>query len=119
MLLEFVLRLPLMVLVLSCLYAHTDSETSHYTWRLDGDKVMPGPPPSASAPAAAAPDLPSSSSDKDGRDNETAEGAEQRQPSPQELAKMQEQMMEILLSTETAPDGTWKKTWTSSRYCSR
>ena len=54
-LLDAVLRLPLMVLVLSCLCAHTDSETSHYTWRLDGDRVMPGtaplnnPPPTKTA----------------------------------------------------------------------
>ena len=40
-------------------------------------------------------------------------------PSALELAKMQDEMLEILLSTETAPDGTWKKTWSSSRYCSR
>jgi hypothetical protein len=41
--LDFVLRLPLMVFALSCLYGHTESETS-YTWKLDLEigKVMPG-----------------------------------------------------------------------------
>jgi len=117
LLLDGVLRLPLMVLVLSCLYAHTDSETSHYTWRLDGDKVMPGAPslppsPSPSSTAASATGGGGGSADN-GRDNETAD------EQAKDLAKMQEEVLEILLSTETAPDGTWKKTWSSSRYCSR
>jgi hypothetical protein len=34
--LDLILRLPLMVFALSCLYAHTESETS-YTWKLDLD----------------------------------------------------------------------------------
>ena len=54
--------------------------------------------------------------------NETSDeaaGGGSGPPSALELAKMQDEMLEILLSTETAPDGTWKKTWSSSRYCSR
>merc|ERR1719150_1676616 len=33
--------------------------------------------------------------------------------------KLQEEVLQILLSTEPTPDGTWKKTENSSKYCSR
>ena len=109
---DAILRLPLMVLALSCLYAHTDSETSHYTWRLDGDKVMPGSTPNApgSYPnSALPPPQPPPATPSESGDNDTANKDD----------KVQEDVLEILLSTDPSPDGTWKKTWTSSRYCSR
>ena len=64
----------------------TESETS-YTWRLDLDvgKVMPAPGESMMKAAVV----------------ETEEG---------DPAVMQEAVMDILLSTVTHPDGSWKKT---------
>ena len=104
--LDLVLRLPLMVFALSCLYAHTESETS-YTWKLDLEigKVMPGPYLS-SLPSPS----PSSSSP------EVTNGSQESFSS--EFEEDQELMLDILMSTVTNVDGTWKKTWQEeSRRC--
>jgi hypothetical protein len=95
--LDVVLRLPLMVFALSCLYAHTESETS-YTWKLDLDvgKVMPGHFLSPLAANAA------SNSDLNNGSQET---------SLNDFEDSQELMLDILMSTVTNVDGTWKKTW--------
>lgn len=39
--------------------------------------------------------------------------------SDRDFMKLQEEVLQILLSTEPTPDGTWKKTENSSKYCSR
>ena len=100
--LDIVLRLPLMVFALSCLYAHTESETS-YTWKLDIDvgKVMPVQYLS-SLTASAVSDLTNGS----------------QETNMNEFEEDQELMLDILMSTVTNVDGTWKKTWRDdSRRC--
>ena len=109
---DLVLRLPLMVFALSCLYAHTESETS-YTWKLDLEigKVMPGAYLSA-LPSPAAP--PSSSASSAEMTNGSQESF-----SAEFSTEDQELMLDILMSTVTSVDGTWKKTWKEeSRRCS-
>ena len=105
-LLDVVLRLPLMVFALSCLYAHTESETS-YTWKLDLDvgKVMPGHYLTPLAANAAT-------------NSELNNGSQENNLSSNDFEDDQELMLDILMST-VAVDGTWKKTWRddSSRRC--
>ena len=84
-------------LILACLIGdhHVESETS-YTWRLDVGvgKVMPGmqfsgrgaPPPNVAAPSL------------------------EEDSDPERLLQLQETVLDILLSTVTTPDGSWKKT---------
>ena len=113
-LLDTILRLPLMVLALSCLYAHTDSETSHYNWKLDVSQgkvvgVHPEEGVHTSPPAAAnkRPDR--------GGENDSSLAKDKAKDS----AERQEEMLEILLSTVPSSDGTWRKTWSTSRFCIR
>lgn len=102
------LRLPLMVTALSCLYALTESETS-YTWRLDAGvgKVMPDTAyfSSGGEKKAAAVLL-------------TTVAATESDDSPE--LRTQEVMLDILMSTVTNPEGTWKKTAPNpASYCAR
>ena len=93
------LRLQVLALVLACLYGahmHTCQEAS-YTWRLDAElgKVMPAshfpqPPPSPQP-------SPRSPLGKDGPDED-------------DPLRMQETVLEILMTTVTNTDGSWKKT---------
>ena len=104
-------QLGLLVLVLACLTGqNADSETS-YTWRLDMDmgKVIPAshfPPPPLPPPD-------SKSGDDSGNDSEASGSS----PGPATAVQLQETVMDILLSTVTTPDGSWKKT-SSEQVCS-
>ena len=96
MALEFVTRVGHELLIFSLILTwligdHVGSETS-YTWRLDLDvgKVMPGMQFSRPPPENVEED--SGSSD------------------PADRLQLQETVMDILLSTVTTPDGSWKKT---------
>ena len=133
------LRLPLTVLALSCLQLpNTDSETSYHTsWRLDPGqgKVMPSvgsylnlpqPPPINARPSS---DLQVNvhqhsrvlhektkiGVETDNGGGDSTDGA----ILDGEFIKLQEEVLQILLSTEPTPDGTWKKTENSSKFCSR
>ena len=94
---RWLLDLPLSAVIFLCLVG-VDSETS-YTWRLDLDlgKVMPG---TGSPDDLAKPQPPP----------KAGEHANEMDPT-----KVQEAVMDILLSTVTHPDGSWKKT--GERVC--
>lgn len=97
---RWLLDLPLSAVIFLCLVG-VDSETS-YTWRLDLDlgKVMPGGDPGDFAKPQPPPPQPKSPEQA----NKAARGEEM------DPAKVQEAVMDILLSTVTHPDGSWKKT---------
>lgn len=134
------LRLPLTVLALSCLQLpNTDSETSYHTsWRLDPGqgKVMPSvgsylnlpqpPPINARPPASDSQHNPHQHSrvlHEKGNigmvKNSNGEKSTSKDILDGEFIKLQEEVLQILLSTEPTPDGTWKKTENSSKFCSR
>lgn len=131
------LRLPLTVLALSCLqFPNTDSETSYHTsWRLDPGqgKVMPSVGSYLNLPQPPINTRPLSDSqinsqlhhsrglhEKSGINIGQSNGATPNEGiADTEFIKMQEEVLQILLSTEPTADGTWKKTENSSKYCSR
>ena len=90
---DLILRLPLLAFILALMYG-VDSETS-YSWRLDMDvgKVMPATPPVTTTTTA----------------NDKADPEED----PHQL---QEAVLDILMTTVTNGDGTWKKT-SRERFC--
>lgn len=136
---RFILRLPLTVLALSCLQLpNTDSETSYHTsWRLDPGqgKVMPSvgsylnlpqPPVNARPPSDShlSPHhhtriLQERSNNIGVGSKNSGEDTNGEDISDRDFMKLQEEVLQILLSTEPTPDGTWKKTENSSKYCSR
>lgn len=129
------MRLPLTVLALSCLQLpNTDSETSYHTsWRLDPGqgKVMPSAGSYLNLPQPPINARPSSDNQLNSHrvlhekpnigigKNNRAEDSSSGDISDGEFIKLQEEVLQILLSTEPTPDGTWKKTENSSKYCSR
>ncbi len=101
---RLLLDLPLGAIIFLCLMG-VDSETS-YTWRLDVDmgKVMPagagtGFPQPTGGPSVAGTGTTGSAAVKDKAMTEDMDPA-----------KVQEAVMDILLSTVTHPDGSWRKT---------
>jgi tetratricopeptide (TPR) repeat protein len=99
---KLVLDLPLTAVIFLCLMG-VDSETS-YTWRLDVDmgKVMPEshfpqPPPAQLGTIT------------------TEQAKKAAMAEEMDQARVQEAVMDILLSTVTHPDGSWKKT--GERVC--
>ncbi len=97
-----VLRLPPLALVLACLYGahmHTSQEAS-YTWRLDADlgKVLPA----SHFPQAPNPSAEEASTRKEEKDEE-----EDGEDDP---LRVQEAVLQILMTTVTNTDGSWKKT---------
>ncbi len=96
---RLVLRLPPLTLVLACLYGVVHHSETSYTWRLDVDmgKVMPATHIPHSLP-----------------DSSTAADREQQHGAQGDPLKLQEAVLDILMSTVTNPDGTWKKTSTEA-----
>ena len=99
---ELVTRLGHEILIFSLILAwlvgdHVESETS-YTWRLDLDvgKVMPG----MQFPQAAPPPP----------EEKEVKGVSSFPPAAADRLQLQETVMDILLSTVSTPDGSWKKT---------